>query len=98
MGKKILIIVGIIGLFFISSKKGADVLYGDFNANKKAEAQKLYDDVMSLQDNENYPKTPEEVIQFYNKGYKLIYGDMVNNDDIILDILHQQRKLLQMNF
>ena len=96
MGKKVLVIVIILGLCvvgFYSYKKGADVLYGDFNSNKKAEAQRLYNDVMSLQDNTNYPKTPEEVIQFYNKGYKLIYGDMVNNDDIILDILHQQRKL-----
>ena len=41
----------------------------------------------------DYPKTPDEVIQFYGKCYKLIYGDMIRNDDIFANVLHIQRRL-----
>lgn len=76
-----------------SYNKSRKYLYGDFNSDKKVEAEKYYKDIMALQTEEDYPKTPEEVIQLYNYGYKLIYGNMINNEELINNVVHQQRKL-----
>ncbi len=76
-----------------SWKKGRDTIHGDFESDKKAMAEVLYSDVSGTDIEKNYPKTPDEVMQFYGKCYKLIYGNMIKNEDILAETLHIQRKL-----
>lgn len=63
---------------------------GYFNPKKKATAQKIYEELTSL-NTENYPQSPEEVVMYYLKGTRILYGDMVNDEAVIPDVLRAQR-------
>ncbi len=76
-----------------SYKSGRDVVKGDFNNDRRASAETLYNDIKSFDPQKGYPKTPEEVMEFYGKCYKLIYGDMIRNEEIYAEVLHVQRML-----
>ncbi len=89
----LIIITCIVIIAAVSWKSGSDAIYGDFENTKKSAAEVLYSDVSGVDLEKDYPKTPDEVIQFYGKCYKLIYGDMIRNDDIFANVLHIQRKL-----
>lgn len=77
----------------MSWKSGRDTLYGDFKNDKKTVAELIFSDISNADLESNYPKTPDEVMQFYAKCYKLLYGNMIRNEDIIPEVLHIQRKL-----
>lgn len=80
-----------------------------FNRKKKGAARMLYSDLMSLSEDSDfsvntddnsdeeqktgYPQTPKELIAFYLKGTRLLYGDMVADETIIPNILRKQRLL-----
>ena len=89
----LIIITCIVIIAAVSWKSGSDAIYGDFEKTKKSAAEVLYSDVSGADLEKDYPKTPDEVIQFYGKCYKLIYGDMIRNDDIFANVLHIQRRL-----
>ena len=89
----LIIITCIVIIAAVSWKSGSDAIYGDFENTKKSAAEVLYSDVSGADLEKDYPKTPDEVIQFYGKCYKLIYGDMIRNDDIFANVLHIQRRL-----
>lgn len=85
------VIVGKIA--FDSYLSASDSMHGDFESNKKASAEVLYSDIKNTDLKTNYPQTPDEVMQFYGKCYKLLYGDMIRNEDIFAEVLHIQRNL-----
>lgn len=89
----LIIITCIVIIAAVSWKSGSDAIYGDFENTKKSAAEVLYSDVSGADLEKDYPKTPDEVMQFYGKCYKLIYGDMIRNDDIFANVLHIQRRL-----
>ena len=89
----LIIITCIVIIAAVSWKSGSDAIYGDFENTKKSAAEVLYSDVSGADLEKDYPKTPDEVIQFYGKCYKLIYGDIIRNDDIFANVLHIQRRL-----
>jgi len=66
---------------------------GRFVKEKNSEALKIYNEVMAFNEIEDYPKTPDEVIELYNKSYRLLYGNMIKDETVIDEVLHQQRKL-----
>lgn len=94
----ILIIGVIIAISVISYKNASETLYGDFTIEKKGMAEILYSDIRKFDESEEYPKTPDEVLEIYNECYRLLYGDMINNEEIISEILHIQRKLCSDEF
>lgn len=89
----LIIITCVVIIAAVSWKSGSDTLHGDFENTKKTSAEVLYADIMGVDLEKNYPKTPDEVMQFYGKCYKLIYGDMIRNDEVLAKVLHIQRKL-----
>ena len=91
----ILVIFIIIGFFSISMIKTGDTS-GYFNKEDKAIAQSIYDKIISITE-ENYPKTPEEVVTLYTESYKLLYGDKIKDLSIVPNIIEKQRILLSDN-
>ncbi len=89
----LIIITCIIIIAAVSWKSGSDAIYGDFENTKKAAAEVLYADITEFDFEKDYPKTPDEVMQFYGKCYKLLYGEMIRNEDIFANVLHIQRML-----
>ncbi len=89
----LIIITCIIIAVAILWKSGSDTIHGDFESSKKVAAEVLYSDVSNQDIDKNYPKTPDEVMQLYGKCYKLLYGDMIRNDDIFANVLQIQRGL-----
>ena len=81
--------VSFIVISLVQNNKYADF----FNPKTKKEAIILYDKLISISE-EEYPKTPEEVISLYLDGYKLLYGDMILNQSVVSNVLVFQRKLL----
>lgn len=77
----------------LSWKSGRDTIHGEFNNEKKAAAQVLYSEITNVDIEKVYPKTPDEVMQFYGKCYRLLYGDMINDEEVFAKVLHIQRKL-----
>ena len=63
----ILVIFIIIGFFSISMVKTGDTS-GYFNKEDKSIAQSIYDKIIAITE-ENYPKTPEEVVSIYTESY-----------------------------
>lgn len=91
----ILVIFIIIGFFSISMIKTGDTS-GYFNKEDKAIAQSIYDKIIAITE-ENYPKTPEEVVTLYTESYKLLYGDKIKDLSIVPNIIEKQRILLSDN-
>ncbi|WP_250277818.1 DUF6715 family protein [[Clostridium] colinum] len=88
----ILVIFILIGFFVFSSINSNDTA-GYFDKEDKSVAKPIYEKVMSISE-ENYPKTPEEVVSLYTEGYKLLYGDKIKDMSIVSNILEKQRILL----
>ncbi len=88
----ILVICIIIGFLSISMMKTGDT-EGYFNKDDNSVAKPIYEKIMSISE-ENYPKTPEEVVTLYTEGYKLLYGDKIKDLSIVPNILEKQRILL----
>ncbi|MBS5794792.1 MAG: DUF6715 family protein [Lachnospirales bacterium] len=91
----ILVIFIIIGFFSISMVKTGDTS-GYFNKEDKSIAQSIYDKIIAITE-ENYPKTPEEVVSIYTESYKLLYGDKIKDLSIVPNIIEKQRILLSDN-
>lgn len=84
----IFIMIGFLGISIF--KSGQTSKY--FSKEDSSVAQPLYDKIMSLTE-DNYPKTPEEVVSLYTDGYKLLYGDKIKDLSIVPNILEKQRLL-----
>ena len=69
---------------------------GYFNKEDKSIAQSIYDKIIAITE-ENYPKTPEEVVSIYTESYKLLYGDKIKDLSIVPNIIEKQRILLSDN-
>lgn len=78
------------------SKKDTDA--ERFVKEKRSEALKIYNEVIAFNGDDDYPKTPDEVMTLYNKAYRLLYGDMIADETVIDELLHQQRKLYSDDF
>ena len=73
---------------------------GDFRSDTTAFEKKdrfeinkeRFEAVMAYDLDNNYPRTPEEVIRQYSEVYNVIYGNFILNPDLILDLVKQQRK------
>ncbi len=93
--KILMLLIFVTCVIFISAvswKSGSEALHSDFENGKKAAAEVLYNDISGTDFEKNYPKTPEEVMVAYGKCYKLIYGNMIKNEEIFAEVLHIQRK------
>lgn len=64
-----------------------------FNSKRQSIAEELYKEIKSFKGDTDYPKSPEDVIELYNKGFYLLYGNMTDDEDVIAEVIHQQRKL-----
>ena len=90
----ILLGFGIIGGFiFYAFQRNADVVQ-NFVRQHRSSGQLLYDEVFSFDLAEDYPQTPEEIMQLYSAITLLLYGGMIINDDLYVDILQQLRGIL----
>lgn len=62
---------------------------GNRSSKRKAEATKTETEELSVYDFVgNYPKTPRDVVKLHCRYFKLLYGDGVSDDDLV--ILNQQ--------
>lgn len=83
------VIVGFIGISFLKSDGTSKYFYKEDSVG----AQNLYDNIMRISE-ENYPKTPEGVVNKYTEVYKLLYGNKIKDLSIVPNILDKQRILL----
>lgn len=65
-----------------------------FNKDKAAVGRKYYNNIKLLENSENYPKTPEEVMNIYADYYCLVYGKIIKDPNVLPEIVSLQRKLL----
>lgn len=91
----ILIIFTIGGFFAYYNIKNGETK-GYFKKEEVSVAQPLYDKIMALNE-EEYPKTPEEVVILFTDVSKLLYGDKIKDMSIVSSILEKQRLLLSNN-
>jgi len=84
------IIVGSLGLFGYFSYKN---MPSYFNPNKTEQAKRLYNKVMDVDFDRNYPKTPDEVIDYYLAMSRLMYSDMIVEESVFGEVVTQMRKL-----
>lgn len=73
-----------------------------FHYNRADKGRILYKDVMDMNAEYKYPKTPEEVMGKKANTLMLMYGDFVVDESLYTDIITQQRllfsdELLQLN-
>lgn len=61
--------------------------------NKEGIGKKLYTKIMSYDDSENYPKTPEEVMDLFIDTTHMIYGKIILDESLYEEILKQQRMI-----
>lgn len=80
-------------VILIAFNRGSNIK-SEFNKEKETTALNLYNSIMSIQEEKDYPKSPEEVMNIYNDGFLLLYGNMIKDEKTIPEIIHQQRKLL----
>jgi len=64
-----------------------------FNTSKTEQAKRLYSKAMDIDLDRNYPKTPDEVMEYYLIMSRLIYGDMIAESSLYGEIITQMRKL-----
>lgn len=58
-----------------------------FTSYKKNQGEKLYEAVTSVDFNQNYPKTPDDVISYYITISKLIYGNYIIKDELFDELI-----------
>lgn len=85
----VLVVVIVIVMNLNSRENGT----GNFFNPERPEAEELYNELININLEENYPQTPEEVIDIYLKTMKLIYGDMIFSRDLLREVLLIQRNL-----
>lgn len=86
----VFLFVTIISGFFIFGILINDKSEDYFEKEDQANSQKIYKSIMAV-DEDNYPKTPEEVVKLYTDGYKLIYGGKIKDMSILPYIIEKQR-------
>ena len=64
-----------------------------FNPAKAEQAKRLYNKVTEADFDRNYPKTPDEVMEYYMTMSRLIYSDMIVERSLYGEIITQMRKL-----
>ena len=89
----IVLVLFIIGAFLAISFLKSEGTSKYFYKEDSVGAQNLYNNIMSISE-ENYPKTPEEVVNKYTEAYKLLYGNKIKDLTIVPNILDKQRILL----
>lgn len=87
-----LIIVCIVGYGVIQNKNIIKI----FKKDDSIMSRKTYEQILEISD-ENYPKTPDEVMQIYADTYKLLYGNKIEDNIVIKPILKKQRVLFSKN-
>ena len=65
---------------------------GDFKGNRIDANRKKFEMVMSYDLENDYPRTPEDVIRQYSEVYNVIYGNFIQNEELILELVRQQRR------
>ena len=88
----ILVVFILISIFSISSLKNEDVAKY-FNTEDQAGSKILYNNLIEITE-ENYPTSPDDVVNLYTSGQKLLYGDRIKDTSIVYNILEKQRLLL----
>lgn len=95
----IIIISIVIGVLITGESSDNSESY--FNKTSATSSELILEELLQISE-ENYPKTPEEVIDTYITAYKLLYGEKILdektkeiiNPDIVQIILSAQRYLL----
>ncbi len=82
------------GIFLKIRAVGDAVAETRFKEGKEAEATVLYDKIVDYDYVNDYPKTPEEVMDIYLKTVRMLYGDMIVSEELYSEILSKQRLLL----
>lgn len=84
----------IIGLVFLSFMQKDDVS-SYFTKDSVNSSEKIYNSLINLTE-DNYPESPEKVVELYTESYKLLYGDRIKKEHInnlVPTILEKQRIL-----
>jgi len=84
------IILVSLGMYSYFSYKNTPVY---FNSAKAEQAKRLYSKAMDVSLDQNYPKTPDEVMDYYLIMSRLIYSDMIVEQSLFGEIITQMRKL-----
>ena len=90
----IAVVIGSIILFKTNSyNSSSGPNYSDFNSDKYASASKLYETVVNYDYLYSYPETVEEVMELYVGSVELLYGDLITNDELLINVINAQRNL-----
>jgi hypothetical protein len=93
----ILICIGIVGvgIMLMGSRKSKKIEDKgiDFVTNKTEDATELFHEIMNVDYENSYPQGVSEVMNLYLKTVEILYGNMIENEDIMEQILEKQRKM-----
>lgn len=85
-----IILVFILALIYSISLENTN----PFHTNRTGRARILYENVMSMDKNLNYPRTAEEVMDMQAEILMLLYGDFIIDDSLFSEVIMQQRLIL----
>lgn len=86
----VLIVLFLIFAYYFFTVKTTAVY---FNPSKKTYAEKLYKEVVERDLVNDYPKSPEEVMEYNISIIRLMYGDMIADESIYEEVISRQRML-----
>jgi hypothetical protein len=82
----------IAGLFFYASTLAVNRPTG-FNPEQKVAALQIYDRLNAIDFANDYPDSPEAVMDAYADTVVLLYGEMIEDDALYADVIALQRQL-----
>lgn len=97
--KVIALLLGILGISLVIALVAITVVQKNsssyFIQDTAISTEKIYNNLLDLTE-DNYPQSPEEVVNLYTESYKLVYGNRIKTeyiDTVLPTILEKQRLL-----
>jgi len=83
------LIAGALGYVYLQNRQNPP----RFVAERQGIGNTLYDRIMQFDAFENYPRTPEEVIDLFMDTVNMLHGDIILDETLYDEIISQQRIL-----
>lgn len=83
-------VVGVMAYMYLDTR--IKIEPRQFVKEKETVAKKLYDKIM-IDLEENYPTSPEGVMDLFNDAFYLMYSKSIVNDGTLLEVMSKQREL-----
>ncbi|MCL2704231.1 MAG: hypothetical protein FWE91_11590 [Defluviitaleaceae bacterium] len=85
----VILITAIIGYMYMENRNRPQYFFFE----RRAIGQRMLDEIMTYDLVNAYPETPEEVIYLYNLLYQMIYGKIVQSEELLWDLVVMQQQL-----